>query len=295
MRLQPIINTINSGLKFLVSPVKSFEETFVSPCFFNPDKVQTYSSSHLRPLGLVDHEEVSIPTSDGERLDGYYFKSSEKTDKTVIFFHGRTGNIDDYYPYVVHMQEEFASIKFPVNALIFDYRAYGRSTGKNPTRLNIHLDSLGAVDFLKRRGVDVKEMILIGHSNGAAIALDLASRLYKKKEEVDSVVLLAPYLSPKAATVETKGSKGKYLQWFVSNRYLNPQRLVKQIGKIPLTVIHSTKDRYFPLEHGVQVFSTSNSTSEFLVKGSDHMPMLDEIGPYELSHVAKYSRLNGNG
>lgn len=279
-------------MNFIAAIGQGFERKFVSPNFFNPKKVQSYESTHKISLDEVVHEEVCIPTRDGEKLSGYYFPSGHSSDRTFIFFHGRTGNIDDYSPYAIHMQKEFEALDFPINALVLDYRGYGNSTG-NPDRINISNDSMAAVDFLKSRCVDVEKMVLVGHSNGAAVALDLASNLLKKGERVNSIVLLAPYLSPKDATVSTKGTKGKFLQIFVSNKYLNPQKLIKEIGDIPLTVIHGIKDSYFPLMQGVQLFGIANGSSQFLTKNSDHMPLLDEIGPYELSQIAMYS-LNAN-
>ena len=64
--------------------------------------------------------------------------------------------------------------RLQVNVLVFDYRGYGRSTGR-PTEPGVYRDARAALAYLSSRAdVATDRIVYLGRSLGAAIAVELA-------------------------------------------------------------------------------------------------------------------------
>ena len=73
-------------------------------------------------IGL-DYENVSLTTSDNERLHGWYIPATNPRG-VLLFFHGNAGNISHRLDSIKIFHE------LGLDTLIIDYRGYGQSTGK---------------------------------------------------------------------------------------------------------------------------------------------------------------------
>ena len=115
--------------------------------------------------------ELALETEDGERLHGWWIPASAPAIGHVLLFHGNAGNIGDRVPHVALL----SAAGFDV--LSFDYRGYGRSSGR-PSEHGISLDARAAREALLRQdGVDSARVLYLGESLGGAIALALAVEL----------------------------------------------------------------------------------------------------------------------
>lgn len=259
---------VSSWLSHLRSPIDSI---FISRGFFRPksEPKSTPISEPPQKIG-INYEEVQIKTTDKLTLHGYFFPAKEKTENTILFFHGRSGNINHYYPACLKIQEGLAKIGTNANVLIFDYRGYGKSEGRRPTRKTVLKDAYAAYTFLRKvKSIPSNKICLIGHSSGAAAALGLAVILQEIGEKVNSVIAASSYSSPKAAFVSAcearKVKPSRILLTLISDKLLNPEGLVQKIDDIPLIFLHGGKDPLFPIEHPQRLHTLANGNSKHLV------------------------------
>lgn len=121
-------------------------------------------------------EDVSFPARDGLTLRGWWIPvvptlalprrttGEGESDRAVIFLHGHGGSMD---PDAQHAPA-FHAAGFSV--LMFDFRAHGRSEGQVSTIGYLERqDALGAVDFVKAKGVC--RIGLLGFSMGGVVAM----------------------------------------------------------------------------------------------------------------------------
>jgi uncharacterized protein len=116
-------------------------------------------------LGFAD---VALRTEDGERLHGWWIPARGSAIGHVLLCHGNAGNVGDRIPHVALLSAA------GFDALAFDYRGYGRSSGR-PSEHGIFRDAVAARDaLLRQEGVDVARVLYLGESLGGAVALQLS-------------------------------------------------------------------------------------------------------------------------
>ncbi len=122
-----------------------------------PDRSLTASPSDI---GL-DYEDVSLTTSDNERLHGWYIPAADSSG-VLLFFHGNAGNISHRLDSIKIFHE------LGLDTLIIDYRGYGQSSGK-ATEQGTYLDANAAWDYLlNTRRIPADRIIIFGRSLGCA-------------------------------------------------------------------------------------------------------------------------------
>lgn len=118
----------------------------------------------------MPYRELVIPTKDGCHLHGWLMPvpgGRSREAPTIIYFHGNAGNLGMRLP----LYEELF-FRLGMNVVAFDYRGYGRSTGK-PNEAGLRLDAEAVVDFVRTRlkgEVDTTKILLFGRSLGGSVA-----------------------------------------------------------------------------------------------------------------------------
>ena len=211
-----------------------------------------------RDAGL-DFEELAIETEDGERLHGWWVTTSQSHSAGhVLFFHGNAGNIGDRVP----LADLLASEGFDV--MLFDYRGYGRSTGK-PDERGTYVDARAARDaMVARADCDPARVIYLGESLGAAVAAELA-----QSSPPRALILQSPFTS---------------LRDVARRHYPLPRSLIpdayptiRRIRSIaaPLLVLHGDRDTIVPVSHGRKLFEAANQPKHLHVfPGLGHNDLL---------------------
>ena len=117
----------------------------------------------------LEFRDVTIAIEDGERLHAWWVPTTaERPIGHLLLCHGNAGNVGDR---VVHAALLTAA---GLDVLLFDYRGYGRSSGR-PSEEGTYLDARAARDaLLGRPGVEPSRVFYLGESLGGAVALALA-------------------------------------------------------------------------------------------------------------------------
>jgi pimeloyl-ACP methyl ester carboxylesterase len=225
-----------------------FDQLFV----YNPHPWIEQDWARLSGLPL---EEVWFYAADGTRLFGWYVPASPGAP-VLLWCHGNAGNI-------AHRLGHLAALaRLDVTVFLFDYRGYGRSSGK-PSEDGLYQDALAAHAYLTTvRGVRPERLVLFGRSLGAAVAADLASR-----KPAAGLILEAAF--PSLAAVVRVHAWGLPLHWLFSGRFPLHERLARV--RMPVLVLHGDRDTIVPLALGRAVFEAAQPPKWFFViAGADH-------------------------
>lgn len=205
--------------------------------------------------GIV-HEEIFIDTEDMEKLHGYFFPAKDKTDKAIIYLHGNGDNVSGWYIAPFQIQQYVN-----VNALLIDYRGYGKSTGK-PSIDGVIKDAEAMYAYLIRRGYKSKDISLYGRSLGGAIALELAN-----KATVRSIVIQSSFTSLKDAAKDIYPFIPSIL---IEGKTFNSKELIKKIT-IPVLISHGEDDEVIPVKHSYVLYELANEPKKLIVfPNADH-------------------------
>src|SRR5438046_2313794 len=107
-------------------------------------------------------EEHWIETPDGEKLFAWYLRAP-KPIASAVFCHGNSGNLTNFAEVMPHL------VNAGYNVLLFDYRGFGKSTGR-PSLQGVISDGISAARFHDSIRPRDLPSILYGYSLGGAIA-----------------------------------------------------------------------------------------------------------------------------
>jgi fermentation-respiration switch protein FrsA (DUF1100 family) len=207
------------------------------------------------PSGIgLDYEDVSLTTSDNERLHGWYIPAVDSRG-VLLFFHGNAGNISHRLDSIKIFHE------LDLDILIIDYRGYGQSTGK-PTEQGTYLDARAAWDYLiNTRRIPADRIIIFGRSLGGAVG-----------------AWLGVQHTPAAVIIESSFSSGVDMA-----RRLYPFLPVRLITRLqypvadyaarldcPVLVVHSRHDEIIPFTMGQAIYAAVKQQKKFLELRGDH-------------------------
>ena len=202
----------------------------------------------------LEFEDVSLATSDGERLHGWFVPAIDSRG-VMLFFHGNAGNISHRLDSI----EIFHQLG--LDTLIIDYRGYGRSSGK-PTERGTYLDAQAAWNYLvDERGVAPDRIIIFGRSLGGAVAAWLGS-----------------HHTPAAVIIESSFSSGvdmaRNLYPFLPARLITRLRypVAEYASRLdcPVLVVHSRDDEIIPFSMGQSIYDAVTQRKAFLELRGDH-------------------------
>jgi fermentation-respiration switch protein FrsA (DUF1100 family) len=205
------------------------------------------------PLGS---EEAWFEAPGGVKLHGW-FAPAKDPRAVVLFCHGNGGNV------AVNRQAiDLFRDRLGASVLVFDYRGYGKSSG-TPHEAGLFDDARAARRWLATRcGVEEGDIVLVGHSLGGGVAVDLAAR-----DGARGLVLWSTFTSlPDVAAAHLP---------LVPVRPLMRTRL-DSLAKIreyrgPLLQAHGDADRVVPYALGCRLFHAANEPKLFVaVPGGGH-------------------------
>jgi pimeloyl-ACP methyl ester carboxylesterase len=144
---------------------------------FYPKPSVTPKTFDLEGVELTD---AYISVEDSLEVNAWHL-TQEEAQTTVLFFGGNGFYLVQSTGYLE------ALTRPPVNALLWDYRGYGRSDGSPGVEAFRH-DALAMYDYLtEQQGVDPERLVVWGHSLGSFLATHVAA-----ERRVAGVVLENP-------------------------------------------------------------------------------------------------------
>ena len=222
-------------------------------------------------------DEVRFASSDGTELFGWFIPV-DAARGTVLFCHGNAGNIS-------HRMESIQIFnQLQLNVFIFDYRGYGKSSGK-VSEQGTYRDVEAAWTYLvTERGIPASEIIIFGRSLGGAIAAWVARNRDAKALIIESTFTSIPDI-------------GAELYPFLPVRLLSryTYATIDYLEKVhcPVLVIHSIDDEMISIEHGRKLFDAAREPKEMLeLRGTHNETMFESGRRYENGLNAFISNLS---
>ena len=209
----------------------------------------------------VDIEKVKIQTSDNIELLGWYHEKNLKDYKTLVYFHGNAGSLENRIHKLNHFQD------MNINFLIIAWRGFNGNKGK-PSERGLYVDGKSAIDWLKKKGVDEKNLILYGESLGTGVATHLA-----QNKNYAGVILETPFTS----MVDAAKNFYPYIpiNLLLKDKFENFKK-VKNINT-PILVMHGEVDQIVPFSMGKKIYEIANNPKySYFTKYDDHMMEYDE-------------------
>ena len=207
----------------------------------------------------LEYEDVRIQTSDGLTLHGWFIPGDPEMvpNNTWLWFHGNGGN-NGYRIGELALAHHLTG----ANLFIFDYRGYGESEGSPPEQ-GTYLDSRAVIEYLPGRDdVAQDQIVYLGHSLGAAVAVELALT-----RPPMAMMLVSPFASVRDMASITRPFPP--VAWLVRNHYDSLNR-IRQLN-VPLLVLHGDQDETVPLSQGRRLYDAANQPKRFQVlEGAAH-------------------------
>jgi len=239
-----LILVLIGGHYFFYPKVESF---FI----FFPSKLFDLTPEAFR----LEYKDVYFTTEDGKRLHGWWFPI-EGENPVVVHFHGNAGNIAHRLDLVSQL------LKNKLQVFLVDYRGFGKSEGR-PSEKGLYMDGVAAYDHLVRKeGIPPPNIVLHGHSIGAAVAVEVALR-----REVRSVILESAFTS----TRDMAGTMPLFriLSPLFPANYANLQKINHL--QIPKLIIHGELDEIVPFSMGERLFNAATEPKYFFrVESAGH-------------------------
>jgi uncharacterized protein len=205
----------------------------------------------LSETKLTDAEIVTIPSSDGLSVTGWYEPPAEGMP-VILFFRGNSQSFSREH-------ERFETwVGEGYGFLSFDYRGFPGSPGEL-SEANVLADSLAAYDWLAAKGFPI---LLWGRSLGSGPATYVAS-----EREAKALLLETPFVSAVAVAAERYGFLPVGL--LMHDQY----RVDLWMPKVeePVFVAHGTADRTISVGNGERVYEMAPVKAGLWIEpGADH-------------------------
>jgi uncharacterized protein len=209
----------------------------------------------------VGIEKVQIKTSDNIDLLGWFHKKDLKRFKTIVYFHGNAGKLENR----IHKLNHFKDIN--VNFLIISWRGFSGNLGK-PSEKGLYNDGESAIEWLKKRGLKNKDIILYGESLGTGIATHLA-----QKNIYGGVILESPFTS----MIDAAKNVYPYfpINLLLKDRYENDKKIMDITS--PILIMHGEADNIVPFWMGKKLYELANEPKySYFPKYDNHMMEYNE-------------------
>ena len=209
----------------------------------------------------VDIKKVKILTSDNIELVGWYHEKNLKNYKTLVYFHGNAGSLENRIHKLNHFQD------MNINFLIIAWRGFSGNNGK-PSETGLYEDGRSAIDWIKKKGVEEKNLILYGESLGTGVVTHLA-----QNRDFGGIILETPFTSM------TDAAKKFYpyipVDLLLKDKFENYKK-IKNVNS-PLLIMHGEVDQIVPFWMGKKIYEIANEPKySYFTKYDDHMMEYDE-------------------
>jgi fermentation-respiration switch protein FrsA (DUF1100 family) len=194
-----------------------------------------------------------IKTGDGIQLTGWFIPSPNPR-ATILLSHGNGGNISHRLDKIQMLHER------GLDVLIYDYRGYGRSTGR-PSEGGLYQDAQAVYDYLvDEKRVLPQKIVAYGESLGGAVAIDLACN-----RDVGGIIIESGFTS----IHDMAKSVFLYIPEFVLSTRFDSLKKIQRL-KTPKLIMHSPEDGIIPYKQGRKLFENAPEPKVFVTLMGGH-------------------------
>lgn len=187
---------------------------------------------------LPSAELLTLSNADQQRFCAYYLPPVKENGAVVLFSHGYNSDLSDLLERAHALNAEGYGV------MLYDYQGYGLSQGR-PSESACYKDALAAYDFLVQElQLDSRQIIVYGHSLGAAVALELALQ-----RPVHYLLLDSPFVS--AFRVVTRWP---IIPW---DKFDNLSKIARLPGSCYLEIRYSCQDKIIGCWHSKELYAAS--------------------------------------
>jgi len=197
----------------------------------------------------VQERVVEVP---GARLSVLELRHPEPRG-VVFFLHGNGGNLREWFVNLdVYRRTQ-------VDLVMFDYRGYGKSSGRIASEEELHADVYAVWQAVAER-YRGRPVVVYGRSLGTALAATLAARI-----EPALTILVSPYRSIAALARE-------HYPWVPGAVLRYPLRtdLVLATLRTPVLLVHGDRDTLIPPAHSQALRALVPQARLVEVEGAGH-------------------------
>ncbi len=246
-----------------------------------------YRAFHFKPIpekhppkqGTFHFREYKIPTEGQKKIQLYDLNPDSEASLVVIAIHGWANTGEIFLP-IAKQLTKFTHF-FLVNA-----RNHGKSDEEKLMNiLKFETDLRSAIDFIFSNIKGIKQLVVIGHSLGAAASILTAA----DDERVDGVVAISSFADVRQIMyrgfLQNKVPKWlikivlKYIEWKIGRPYdeISPVNAIKRFNR-PTLLIHGNRDELVPFQDMeiIQHSGNRNNIEVFVAEGHSHSSLLKE-------------------
>jgi uncharacterized protein len=210
------------------------------------------------------YEQIDVPRADGVRQFAWVMRpANPEAAPWVLYLHGNASSVASQ----VNIAHYGVLRNAGLNVLAPEYRGFGGVPGA-PTEAALQADARAAYDYLRdTRRVPPQAIVIYGWSLGAAVAVDMASRVPPAAMILEG----AP-----ASLVDLTGRRYPFfpLRFFMRSSFDS----IQKIGEIPAPILflHSMDDELIPISESRRLHGAARGPKMFVELRGGHMAVIDQ-------------------
>jgi pimeloyl-ACP methyl ester carboxylesterase len=210
------------------------------------------------------YEQIDVPRADGVQQFAWVMRTADSdAGPWALYLHGNASSVASQ----VNIAHYRALRNAGLNVLAPEYRGFGGVPGA-PTEAALQADARAAYDYLRNtRRVPPHSIVIYGWSLGAAVAVDMASRVPPAAMILEG----AP-----ASLVDLAARRYPFfpLRFFMRSSFDS----IEKIGGIPAPILflHSTDDEVIPISEGRRLHEAARGAKMFVELRGGHMAAIDQ-------------------
>ena len=210
------------------------------------------------------YEQVDVPRTDGVQQFAWVMRTGDSdAGPWVLYLHGNASSVASQ----VNIAHYRVLRNAGLNVLAPEYRGFGGVPG-SPTEAVLQADAQAALDYLRNtRRVPSHSVVIYGWSLGAAVAVDLASRVPPAAMILEG----AP-----ASLVDLAGRRYPFfpLRLFMRSSFDS----IRNISTIraPILFLHSTDDEVIPISEGRRLHKEARGPTMFVELRGGHLGAIEQ-------------------
>jgi len=210
------------------------------------------------PAGI---KKVQITTKDNIELLGWFYNKDLEKFKTILFFHGNAGSLENRTYKLNHFKN------LNVNFLIIAWRGFSGNKGK-PNERGLYEDARSAIEWLKKKDVNEKNIILYGESLGTGVAIEVA-----QQKKYAGIILESPFTS--MINMGKKYYPIFPVSFLLKDKFESDKKIANI--SIPILIMHGKIDKIVPYYMGKKMYELANEPKFFYSQEyGDHMVEYDK-------------------